>query len=89
MRVCGVTNEIEAEKGHGEPYIVEAILVAYEMPENSAAFAEKFGIRSLRILTTAVPTVYLIVFLPGNGRTQTGAIACPSEKQITKPPIQS
>ena len=35
---------MEAEKGHGEPYSVKAILVAYEMPDDIAAFA-----RSLRV----------------------------------------
>ena len=45
---------MEAEKGHGESYPVKAILVAFEIPEDIAAFAEKLGVRPLSIQLSSV-----------------------------------
>ncbi|MFH2104147.1 MAG: hypothetical protein ABIJ39_12415 [Chloroflexota bacterium] len=36
---------LQAEKGHGQPCQVDAILVAYEIPSDVSFFAAKFGIR--------------------------------------------
>jgi hypothetical protein len=36
---------LQAEKGHGVPVQVDAILVAYEIPSDISLFAAKFGIR--------------------------------------------
>jgi len=45
---------MEAEKGHGIPSPVRAILVAYDIPDDIAAFAEKLDIRSSRIRLSTV-----------------------------------
>lgn len=45
---------MEAQKGHGEPYVVQAILVAYDLPEDIVQFAEGFGIRPFQVKRSTV-----------------------------------
>lgn len=45
---------MEAEKGRGEPYPVKAVLVAYELPEDIAAFAHRLDISTYHIQRSTV-----------------------------------